>query len=57
MVREMLTRGDFNSMSQELQADGLLLIVMKKHQDRKVYKAWVRNLGEPSEEVIREEIT
>lgn len=56
-VREMLAKGDFNTMSQELQPDGSLLVTLTKRGDRHVYRMWVRDLYKPSEKVIKEEIT
>jgi hypothetical protein len=56
-VRERLTRGDFNHMSQETQPDGSVLVTMTKRGDNHVYKLWVRDLYKPTEQVIKEEIT
>ena len=53
-VRERLAKGDFNYMSQELQPDGSLLVVMTKRGDNHVYKLLVRDLYKPTEQVIRE---
>jgi hypothetical protein len=53
----MLARGDFNHMSQEKQPDGSVLVIMTKRGDNKVYKLWVRDLYQPTEVVIKEEIT
>jgi len=56
-VRERLTRGDFNYMSQELQPDGSLLVTLTKRGDPHVYRMWVKDLYQPDEQVIKEEIT
>lgn len=55
-VRERLKNGDFNDMSQEKQPDGSLLVVMTKRGDDHIYKLWVKDLYEPTEVVIKEEI-
>lgn len=54
-VREMLRKGDFNTMLQETQPDGSLLLVLTKRGDRHVYRLWVRDLYKPTEVVIKEE--
>ncbi len=56
-VRERLTRGDFNYMSQAAQPDGSVLVTLTKRGDNHVYKLWVRDLYQPTEKVIKEEIT
>jgi hypothetical protein len=55
-VRELLTNGDFNSMNQSVQADGSTLCVITRRNDPHVYKLWVKNLYQPNEQVIKEEI-
>jgi len=55
-VREMLTNGDFNNMSQSPQIDGSLLVTLTKRNDEHIYKLWVTNLYQSNENVIREEI-
>ncbi len=57
LVRDMLTTGQFNSMTQTWQPDGSLLVVLTRHGDPHVYKLWVRDLYSKEEHVIREEIT
>lgn len=56
-VRQMLTNGNFNYMSQERQPDGSLMVVLTKRGDNHIYKLWVRDLYRPGEVVIKEEIT
>jgi hypothetical protein len=55
-VREMLARGEFNYMSQEAQLDGSVLVTLTKRGDPHVYRMWVRDLYQPTERVLREEI-
>jgi len=55
-VRERLTRGEFNHMSQELQPDGSLLVTLTKRGDNHVYRMFVLHLYQPNERVLREEI-
>lgn len=55
-VREMLAKGEFNHMNQKRQADGSLLITLTKRGDEKVYKMVIKNLYQPDEEVISEEV-
>ena len=57
VVREMLARGEFNSMSQARQPDGSLLVTLSKRGDPHIYRLWVRDLYTPREIVIREEIS
>ena len=54
-VRERLAKGEFNHMSQDLQPDGSLLVVLTKRGDPHVYKMWVRDLYKPTEAVLKEE--
>jgi hypothetical protein len=56
MVREMLAKGDFNSMVQERQPNGSLQVTLTKRGDNHVYMMWVKDLYLPSERVIREKI-
>lgn len=56
-VREMLANGDFNDMTQENQPDGSVLVTLGKRGDPKVYRMWVRDLYQPTEMVIKEEVT
>jgi len=54
-VREMLARGEFNSMSQARQPDGSVLITLIKRGDPHRYTMLVRDLYGPNEIVLREE--
>ena len=56
-VRERLSKGEFNNMSQERQPDGSLLVTLTKRGDPHIYKLWVRDLYLPTEVVLKEEIT
>ncbi len=51
-----LKTGDFNYMSQVKQPDGSLLVTLTKRGDSHVYKLWVRDLYQPTEVVIKEEV-
>jgi hypothetical protein len=53
----MMTKGEFNYMSQVKQPDGSLLVTLTRHGDNHIYKLWVRDLYLPTELVIKEEIT
>ena len=55
-VREMLSKGEFNNMSQVLQLDGSLLVTLVKRGDNHIYKMWVTNLYKKDEHVIKEEV-
>ncbi len=56
-VRERLARGEFNSMSQAVQPDGSLLVVLTKRGDPHVYRMWVTGLYTAQERVLKEQIT
>lgn len=56
-VRDMLTKGNFNDMSQSKQSDGSVLVTLIKRGDPHVYKMWVTGLYTPQEAIIKEEIT
>lgn len=56
VVREMLAKGDFNTMSQSKQPDGSLLVTLTKRGDPHVYRMWVTDLYRKTEHVIKEEI-
>ncbi len=56
LVRERLARGEFNNMSQAVQADGSLLVTMTRRGDPHIYKLWVRDLYQVNEVIIREAI-
>ena len=53
---DKLKAGDFNYMSQDEQPDGSVLITLTKRGDPHVYKMVVKNLYQPDEEVISEEV-
>ena len=57
IVRDMLATGDFNYMSQQKMPDGSLLVILTLRGDNHIYKLWVRDLYQPTEQVIKEEIT
>ncbi len=57
LVRERLARGEFNNMSQAVQADGSLLVTLTKRGDPHVYRMWIKGLYTKGEQVIREEVT
>jgi len=52
---EKLKAGDFNSMSQEWQLDGSVIITLSKRGEGKVYKFRVKDLYKLTEEVLEEE--
>ncbi len=56
MVREMLTRGEFNAMSQARQPDGSVLVTLTRRGDPHRYILHVRNLYRPDEEIIEERV-
>ena len=56
-VREMLSKGEFNDMNQVPRADGSLLVTLTRRGDPHVYRMWVKDLYQPTEQVIKEEIT
>lgn len=51
-----LYAGEFNSMSQEDQDDGTMLITLSKEGEKEVYRFKVRNLYEEDEEVVSHEV-
>jgi hypothetical protein len=53
----MLTKGDFNHMSQEKQPAGSVLVTLTKRGDPHTYKMWVKDLYKPTEEILKEEVT
>lgn len=55
-ARERLAKGEFNYMSQHLEPDGSVLVVMAKRGDPHVYRLWVRDLYQPNEIILREEV-
>jgi len=55
-VRERLSRGEFNHMSQALQPGGSLLVTLTKRGDPHIYRMVVLHLYQPDERVLREEI-
>jgi hypothetical protein len=56
-VRDMLAKGEFNTMQQESQPDGSLLVILTKRGDKRTCRMWVTGLYTPAERVIKEEIT
>lgn len=54
---DKLKTGDFNYMSQVAQPDGSVEITLTKRGDPHTYKLWVKDLYQPTEQVIKEEIT
>ena len=55
-VRERLALGEFNTMSQQLQPDGSLLVTLTKRSEPHVYQLWVKDLYKPTEIVLKEAI-
>jgi len=53
---EKLKSGDFNSMSQEEQSDGSVIIMLVKRGEGKFYKFHVKDLYGPNEEILEEEV-
>ena len=53
---EKLKAGVFNTMNQAWQADGSVIITLVKDGEGKVYKLHVRDLYQPTEEVLSEEV-
>lgn len=53
---EKLKSGDFNSMSQEGQPDGSVLVILTKRGEGKTYSFRVKDLYKPNEEVTDEEV-
>jgi len=51
-----LYTGDFNSMNQEQQADGSVIITLSKHGEDKIYRFRVKDLYGEHEEVLEHEI-
>ena len=51
-----LYSGDFNSMLQERQSDGSIVITLSKDNENKTYKFRVKDLYGDNEEVLEEEI-
>lgn len=51
-----LHSGDFNSMSQEPQPDGTVIITLSKRGDNKTYRFKVRHLYGPHEKVLEHEV-
>ena len=56
-IRERLARGDFNDMNQEEQPNGSVLVTLARRGDNHVYRMWIKDLHQPSEVVIKEEVT
>ncbi len=55
-VREMLLKGDFNSMTQLPHTDGFIKIILTKMKDKSMYVLYVKDLYKPTEVVLKEEI-
>lgn len=53
---ERLKRGDFNTMEQQRQPDGSVIIILTKRGEKKGYRFCVRNLYGENEEVLWEEV-
>ena len=53
---QKLKTGDFNTMNQEWQPDGSVIITLVKRGEGKVYRFQVKNLYKEDEEVLWEEI-
>lgn len=51
-----LHSGDFNSMSQEWQPDGSVIITLSRRGENKVYKFKVKDLYGLNEEVLEHEV-
>jgi hypothetical protein len=51
----MLTKGDFNNMSQEKQPDGSVLVTLTKRGDPLTYKLVVFDLYQSTEKIMKEE--
>ena len=57
LTLEKLKKGKFNTMSQEWQPDGSVIITLSKRGEGKVYKFKVKDLYGKNEEVLSEEVT
>jgi len=55
-VIDKLKTGDFNTMSQERQADGSVIITLTKRGEGKVHRMKVKNLYSKKEKVIWEKV-
>lgn len=53
---DKLKAGDFNDMYTESQPDGSVIITLSKRGEHKVYRFRVKDLYDPNEEVLWEEI-
>jgi RNA polymerase-interacting CarD/CdnL/TRCF family regulator len=53
---DKLKSGDFNSMNQEPQPDGSVIITLSKRREGKTYRFRVRNLYKENQEVLEHEI-
>jgi len=51
-----LYRGDFNTMEQEWQPDGSVVITLSKNGEDKVHRFRVRNLYQADEELVEDEV-
>jgi len=57
IAKDLLAKGDFSFMSQEQQPDGSVLITLTKRGDPRIYRLWIKDLYQPTEVVIKEEVT
>lgn len=55
-ARERLQDGDFNDMYQERQPDGSIDIILSKRGEATRYRLVVKNLYQPNEVVLSDEI-
>lgn len=51
-----LKAGDFNSMSQEWQPDGSVIITLSRRGENRTYKFRVKDLYGPHEEVLEHQV-
>ena len=52
---DKLKSGDFNSINQDWQSDGTVIITLRKRSESKRYKFRVKDLYGANEEVLEEE--
>lgn len=51
-----LRSGDYNSVDQQVLADGSLLVILSKRRENKTYRFRVKNLDQENEEVLEHEV-
>jgi len=56
-VITMLKTGNFNTKVTERINANSVLITLSKRNDKHIYKLWVKDLYQPTELVLKEEIT